>query len=79
MNETKTKLLTETEIESELKTPRSLVFANWLVNRLESRATSVKESAGNHELISKLTFMMVLAMAYDTWGERVFSFISVLI
>ena len=54
---------TEIETETELKTPKSLVFANWLVNRLESRAESVKESAGNHELISKLTFMLVLAMA----------------
>ena len=70
---------TEIETETELKTPKSLVFANWLVNRLESRAESVKESAGNHELISKLTFMLVLAMAYDTWGDRVMSFISVLI
>ena len=70
---------TENEIETELKTPRSLVFANWLVNRLESRAESVTESAGNHELISKLTFMLVLGMAYDTWGDRVMSFISVLI
>ncbi len=71
--------MTENETETELKTPKSLAFANWVVNRLESRAESVADSAGNHELISKLTFMIVLGMAYDTWGERVMSFISVLI
>ncbi len=69
----------ETKPETELKTARSLAFANWIVNRLESRAESVTESANNHELISKLTFLLVLGMSYNTWGDRVLSFISVLI
>lgn len=71
--------LTESKPEPELKTARSLAFANWIVKRLEDRAEGVKESASNHELISKLTFILVLAMSYNTWGDRVLSFISVLI
>ena len=67
---------TESKPETELKTPKSLAFLNWAINRIESRATTTAEKANNHELISKITFILVLGMSYDLLGDRVISLVG---
>ena len=67
---------TETETETELKTPRSIALATKFVTYLERRAERSTEAANNHELISKLTFLIVLGMAYENWGDRIMSVLA---
>lgn len=69
----------ENETETELKTPRSIALATKFISMMENRAKRSSDAASNHELISKFTFMFVLALAYNEWGERVFTVISGLI
>ena len=69
----------ETETETELKTRRSLAFANWIVNKLERRAEGAVEKASNHEMISKMTFILVLGMSYELLGEKVVTLVALLL
>lgn len=65
-----------TENESKSKT---IQFVNWILRKLEDRADRVKNASDNHQLISKLTFILVLGMSYELLGERVLSLVSLLI
>jgi len=67
---------TENETESELKTPRSIALATKFISMMENRANRSKDAAANHELISKLTFLIVLGMAYENWGDRLMSVLA---
>lgn len=69
----------ENETETELKTPRSIALATKFITMMESRANRSKEAANNHELISKLTFLIVLGMAYENWGDRIMSVLAVFV
>ena len=69
----------ETETKTELKIPRSIALATKFIAMMERRAERSTNAANNHELISKLTFMLVLALSYNEWGDRVFTVISGLI
>ena len=69
----------ENETETELKTPQSIALATKFITMMESRANRSKESANNHELISKLTFLIVLGMAYENWGDRIMSVLAVFV
>ena len=69
----------ENETETELKTPKSIALATKFISMMENRAKRSSDAASNHELVSKLTFMLVLALSYNEWGERVFTVISGLI
>ena len=69
----------ENETETELKTPRSIALATKFISMMESRANQSKEAANNHELISKLTFLIVLGMAYENWGDRIMSVLAVFV
>ena len=66
----------ENETETELKTPRSIALATKFISMMESRANRSKDAAANHELISKLTFLIVLGMAYENWGDRLMSVLA---
>ena len=63
----------KTESESKSK---SIQLINWILMKLEARAERIGEKADNHQLISKLTFILVLAMSYDLLGERVVSLVG---
>lgn len=63
----------ENKIETELKTPRLVRMLFALGQKLEQRS---QVATNNHELISKLTFMMVMLLAYDSFGSTVFSVIT---
>jgi len=65
----------KTESESESKS-KSIQLINWILMKLEARAERIGEKADNHKLISKLTFILVLAMSYDLLGERVVSLVG---
>jgi hypothetical protein len=67
---------TENETETELKTPKSVAVAAKFLAYLERRAERSTEAANNHELISKLTFLIVLGMAYENWGDRIMSVLA---
>ena len=67
--------MSQPESESESKS-KSIQFVNWILTKLESRAERIGEKADNHQLISKLTFILVLAMSYDLLGERVVSLVG---
>ncbi len=67
---------TESETETELKTPRSIAIATKFISMMENRANRSKDAANNHELISKLTFLIVLGMAYENWGDRIMSVLA---
>ena len=69
----------ENETETELKTPRSIALATKFITMMENRANRSKEAANNHELISKLTFLIVLGMAYENWGDRIMSVLAVFV
>jgi hypothetical protein len=69
----------ETETETELKTPKSIALATKFITMMENRANRSKEAANNHELISKLTFLIVLGMAYENWGDRIMSVLAVFV
>ena len=69
----------ENETETELKTPKSIALATKFIAMMESRANRSKEAANNHELISKLTFLIVLGMAYENWGDRIMSVLAVFV
>ena len=64
------------ENENELKNPRSIAFLNWIIGKIERRAENAVEKASNHELISKFTFVLVLAMSYELLGDRVISILA---
>ena len=64
------------ENENELKSPRSIAFLNWIIGKIERRAEGAVEKASNHELISKFTFALVLAMSYELLGDRVISILA---
>ena len=66
----------ENETETELKTPKSIALATKFITMMENRAKRSSEAASNHELISKLTFLVVLAMAYENWGDRIMSVLA---
>jgi hypothetical protein len=65
--------MSQPETESKSK---SIQLINWVLTKLESRAERVAEKADNHHLISKLTFILVLAMSYDLLGERVVTLVG---
>jgi len=69
----------ETETETELKTPRSIALATKFISMMENRANRSKDAANNHELISKLTFLIVLGMAYENWGDRIMSALAIFV
>lgn len=69
----------ETETETELKTPKSIALATKFISMMENRANRSKDAANNHELISKLTFLIVLGMAYENWGDRIMSVLAVFV
>jgi len=69
----------ETETETELKTPKSIALATKFITMMENRANRSKDAANNHELISKLTFLIVLGMAYENWGDRIMSVLAVFV
>jgi hypothetical protein len=66
-------MTTENENETELKNSRIVRMLFALGEKLESRS---KSASNNHELISKLTFMLVMLLAYDSFGSSVFSVIT---
>lgn len=70
---------TENETETELKTPRSIALATKFIGMMERRAERSSEAASNHELISKLTFLIVLGMAYENWGDRIMSALAIFV
>ena len=70
---------TETATENELKTPRSIALATKFISMMENRANRSKDAANNHELISKLTFLIVLGMAYENWGDRIMSALAIFV
>lgn len=59
--------------------PKTIQFVNWILTKLEARAERVQAASDNHQLISKLTFILVLAMSYDLLGERVVTLVSLLL
>lgn len=59
--------------------PKTIQFVNWILTKLEKRAAKVSDASDNHKLISKMTFILVLAMSYDLLGERVVTLVSLLI
>ena len=61
------------------KKSKSIQFVNWILNKLEARAEKVKDASDNHQLISKLTFILVLGMSYEVLGEKVVTIVSMLI
>lgn len=69
----------ENETETELKTPRSIAIATKFISMMERRAERSREAANNHELISKLTFLIVLGMAYENWGDRIMSALALFV
>ena len=69
----------ETETKTELKTPRSIALATKFIAMMERRAERSSDAANNHELISKLTFLIVLGMAYENWGDRIMSALAIFV
>ena len=59
--------------------PKTIQFVNWILAKLEARAERVTEASDNHQLISKLTFILVLGMSYEILGEKAVSLVSMLI
>tara|TARA_R100001086_G_scaffold58223_1_gene26592 strand:+ start:973 stop:1179 length:207 start_codon:yes stop_codon:yes gene_type:complete len=68
--------MSNTESESKSKT---IQFVNWILAKLEARAERVTEASDNHQLISKLTFILVLGMSYEILGEKAVSIVSMLL
>ena len=66
------------QTESETKS-KSIQLINWVLMKLEARAERVTEASDNHQLISKLTFILVAGMSYEILGEKVITLISILI
>ena len=64
--------------ESESKS-KTIQFVNWILAKLEARAERVNDAADNHQLISKLTFILVLGLSYEILGEKVLSIVSLLL
>ena len=59
--------------------PKTIQFVNWILTKLEARANRVKDASDNHQLISKLTFILVLGMSYEILGERVLSLVALFV
>ena len=61
--------------------PKSKLISmmNYLIAKIESRAEKVAGQSNNHELISKLTFLLVAGMSYEILGERIITMIALLI
>ena len=64
------------ESENQLKSSKSIAFLNWIIGKIERRAEGAVDKASNHEMISKFTFILVLAMSYELLGERVLSLLA---
>tara|TARA_Y100001973_G_C5188690_1_gene329505 strand:+ start:2053 stop:2253 length:201 start_codon:yes stop_codon:yes gene_type:complete len=64
--------------ESETKS-KTIQFVNWILKKLEQRAERVKDASDNHQLISKLTFILVLGMSYEILGEKAVTVVSMLL
>ena len=64
--------------ESESKS-KSIQLINWVLMKLEARAERVTEASDNHQLISKLTFILVLGMSYELLGAKAISIVSLLL
>ena len=52
---------------------------NYLIAKIEQRAEKVAGQSNNHELISKLTFLLVAGMSYEILGEKIITIIAALI
>ncbi len=52
---------------------------NYLIAKIEARAEKVAGQSNNHELISKLTFLLVAGMSYEILGEKIITIIAALI
>ena len=52
---------------------------NYVIAKLESRAERVATHSNNHELISKITFILVLGMSYELLGERIVTLVTLLL
>ena len=52
---------------------------NYVIAKLESRAERVANQSNNHELISKITFILVLGMSYELLGERIVTLVTLLL
>tara|TARA_Y100000592_G_C5434500_1_gene300054 strand:+ start:979 stop:1185 length:207 start_codon:yes stop_codon:yes gene_type:complete len=61
------------------KESKSIQFLNWVLKKLEDRAERVKDASDNHQLISKLTFILVLGMSYEILGEKALTVVSMLL
>lgn len=61
------------------KPSKSITLLNMLIKKLESRAERVVEQSSNHELISKMTFLLVVGMSYEILGEKIITLIAALI
>lgn len=68
--------MSQTESTNKSKT---IQFINWILAKLEARAERVSEASDNHQLISKLTFILVLGMSYEILGEKAVSIVSMLL
>ena len=64
--------------ESESKS-KSIQIINRVLMKLEARAERVTEASDNHQLISKLTFILVLGMSYELLGAKAISIVSMLL
>ena len=52
---------------------------NYVIAKLESRAERLANQSNNHELISKITFILVLGMSYELLGERIVTLVTLLL
>lgn len=66
--------MTDTKPNSKL-----ISLMNYLIAKIEARAERVVDQSKNHELISKLTFLLVAGMSYEILGERIITLIAVFI
>ena len=65
-------------IDSDKKS-KTIQFVNWILAKLEARAERVTEASDNHQLISKLTFILVLGMSYEILGDKAVTVVSMLL
>ena len=52
---------------------------NYVIAKLESRAERVANQSNNHELISKIPYILVLGMSYELLGERIVTLVTLLL
>ena len=65
--------------ESTESKSKTIQLVNWILQKLEDRADRVKNASDNHQLISKLTFILVLGMSYEILGEKAVTVVSMLL